>query len=211
VTTTAPRIEPLAKDRWDDDVHAAFRLGFGDAVAERFLATGPDAPAMPNAVGTMMQHPALAGRFLAYNNVLLFAPTLEPRWRELMILRVAWRTRASYEWVQHVRLSQRYTVTADEIDAVTQGADAGTWSALEADLLAATDQLIDGYRVHDDTWARLAESLDPRQLVELVFVVGTYTCLAMVFNGLEIELDPELQSVAAPPLPAPSKPHLPST
>jgi hypothetical protein len=28
-------------------------------------------------------------------------------------------------------------------------------------------------------------------LLELLFVVGTYTALAMVFNGIEIELDEE--------------------
>ena len=58
-----------------------------------------------------------------------------------------------------------------------------TWTPLEADLLAATNELIDGYRVDDATWARLAEHLDERQLVEVVFVVGTYTCLAMAFNS----------------------------
>ena len=72
---------------------------------------------------------------------------------------------------------------------------------LEAGLLAATDQLIDHYRIDDETWAVLAEQLDERELVELVFVVGSYTCLAMVFNSLGLELDPELHSVAAPPLP----------
>ena len=70
------------------------------------------------------------------------------------------------------------------------------WTPLEADLLAATDQLIDDYRVDDDTWARLAEHLDERQLVELVFVVGTYTALAMAFNSFGLQLDPELQALA---------------
>ena len=65
----------------------------------------------------------------------------------------------------------------------------GSWTPLEADLLAATDQLIDRYRIDDDTWARLAQHLDEQQLVELVFVVGTYTCLAMAFNSFGL-LDP---------------------
>ena len=76
-----------------------------------------------------------------------------------------------------------------------------TWTPLEADLLAATDQLIDRYRIDDDTWARLAEQLDERQLVELVFVVGTYTGLAMAFNSFGLQLDPELQEIATTSLP----------
>jgi 4-carboxymuconolactone decarboxylase len=128
---------------------------------------------------------------------------LEPRWRELMVLRVAWRTRSNYEWVQHVRLAPRYAITPAEIDAIAEGADASTWEPLEADLLAATDQLLDHYRIDDATWARLADQLDERQLMEVALVVGTYTCLAMAFNSFGIELDPDLDPGAAPRFPEP--------
>jgi alkylhydroperoxidase family enzyme len=187
-------------DRWDDDARAALQAGFGKEATDRFLDDGPDAVRVPNALGTLLHHPGLAGPFLAFNRVLLFTPTLEPRLRELMVLRVAWRTRSTYEWVQHVRLAERSGVTEAEIDAVAQGADA-TWTPLEADVLAATDELIDRYRIDDSTWSRLAEHLDERQLVEVVFVVGTYTCLAMAFNSFGLELDPELRTLGAPPLP----------
>jgi 4-carboxymuconolactone decarboxylase len=203
VTATAgPRLAPLPVDRWDDDARAALQAGFGKDAADRFLSPAPDAPRVPNALTTFMHHPGLAGPFLAYNSVLLFAPVLEPRLRELMVLRVAWRTRSTYEWVQHVRLAQGCGVTEAEIDAIALGAGAdATWSPLEADLLAATDELIDRFRIDDRTWAQLAEYLDERQLVEVVFVVGTYTCLAMAFNSFGLELDPELRTLAAPPLP----------
>ena len=49
----------------------------------------------------------------------------------------------------------------------------------------------------DDTWSRLAERLDERQLVELVFVVGTYTVLAMAFNSFGLQLDADLQEIAS--------------
>jgi alkylhydroperoxidase family enzyme len=196
-----PRVAPLPREEWDDDVTSALRLGIGDEATERFLDTGPDAVAVPNVLATLVRHPALAGPFLAYNRVLLSAPTLEPRWRELVVLRVAWRTRSTYEWVQHVRVAQWCEVTRDEIEAIAHGADPGRWTPLEADLLTATDELVDRYRIGDATWARLAEHLDERQLVELLFVVGTYTGLAMVFNGLGLELDAELDGVDAPPLP----------
>jgi 4-carboxymuconolactone decarboxylase len=197
----APRLAPLPRERWDDDVRAVLQSAFGKEAADRFLSTGPDALRVPNVLTTLMHHPGLAGPFLAYNGVLLFTPTLEPRMRELMVLRVAWRTRSTYEWVQHVRLAQGCGVTLEEVDAIARGADAQVWTPLEADLLAATDQLIDRYCIDDDTWARLAEHLDERQLVEVVFVVGTYTCLAMAFNSFGLELDPELRTLTTPPLP----------
>jgi 4-carboxymuconolactone decarboxylase len=201
VSSFGPRIEPLPRDDWSPDAEAALRAAFGDEAAERFLSTSADAPRVPNVLTTMMRHPALTGPFLTYNNVLLRTPAIEPRLRELMILRVAWRTRSQYEWVQHVRIAPRSGITAEEIDAIAQGADARTWTPLEADLLAATDQLLETYRIDDATWARLEQQLDVRQLIEVAFVVGTYTCLAMAFNSVGLELDPELDTVAAPPLP----------
>jgi 4-carboxymuconolactone decarboxylase len=201
VTAGGPRIAPLPSEVWSEDAIAALRDAFGNEAADALLASGPDARRVPNVLTTLMRHPGLAGPFLVYNNVLLRTPVLEPRWRELMVLRVAWRTRSSYEWLQHVRIAQSCGITSDEIEAIARGADAGVWAPLEADLLAATDQLLDDYRIDDDTWTRLAERLDERQLIEVAFTVGTYTCLAMAFNSFGLELDPDLHTVTAPPLP----------
>jgi alkylhydroperoxidase family enzyme len=201
VSPTAPRLAPLPKEEWNEDAVAALRAAFGDESASRLLATGSEAPRVPNVLTTLMRHPSLAGPFLVYNAVLLNSATLEPRWRELMVLRVAWRTRALYEWVQHVRMAPSCGITPGEIKAIAEGPRAETWAPLEADLLKATDQLIDRYRIDDETWARLAAHLDERQLMEVAFVVGTYTCLAMALNSFGLELDPELHGIPAPPLP----------
>lgn len=183
-----PRLPPIPPDRWDEEMTAALHAGFG--------AAPPD---MPNVVRTLLHHPRLAGPFLAYNSVLLRKPAITARLRELMILRVAWRTGSTYEWLQHVRLARRYEITDDEIAAVA--AAEGTWTTLEQSLLAATDQLLDGYRIDDATWARLAEHLDQQQLVEVVFVVGTYVCLAMAFRSFGLQLDPDLASMVVPAMP----------
>jgi 4-carboxymuconolactone decarboxylase len=191
-----PRLAPLPRAEWDEDVEAAVRSGLGGL---------PPEP-VPNVVGTLVHHPKLAGAYLTYNTMLLRAGTLDARARELMILRVAWRTGATYEWLQHVRMARRYGVSDEEIAAVGAGAEAPVWAPLEADLLAATDQLIDRYCIDDATWSRLAEQLDERQLLEAVFVVGTYTCLAMAFNSFGLELDADLEDMSSPAMPPPSMP-----
>jgi AhpD family alkylhydroperoxidase len=193
----APRLAPVPPQEWSEDARAALANAYSDDVAARLLSTEAGSTPMPNALSTLMHHPALAGPFLVYNNVLLQTPALDPRARELVVLRVAWRTRSRYEWVQHLRLAPRVGITPEEIAAVATGAGAGSWKPHDADLLAATDQLVDDYRVEDATWRRLAEQLDERQLVELVFVVGTYTALAMAFKSFGVQLDPDLQEIAA--------------
>ncbi len=184
------RIQPVPKAEWDEDCAAAVRAGMPAAAAERFIADVSDAPRLANGITTMLHHPRLAAKFLAFNGQLLWEPVLDPRLRELAVLRIAHRTKSRYEWEQHVKLCQRYGVTTEEVDAIATGENPG-WSAIEADVLWATDQLLDTYRVDDLTWERLAGALDQKALIELLLVIGTYTSLAMVFNGLGIELDPE--------------------
>ena len=194
------RIPPLTPAEFGEEETAALRSFVGDAGVERFLSESPDAPPLPAVLGTLIRHPRLAAKWLPYNDVLLRSGTLDPRQRELVIMRVACRTGSEYEWLQHVRLARGLDVTDPEIDAIA-GAGTHEWSPAEADLLAATDELLDTYRVSDATWARLAARLDQRQLMELVFVVGTYTCLAMAFESFGVQLDADLVDYPAPRIP----------
>ena len=188
------RLEPIPVGELDDEARAVLR-DFLKGGADGFLS---GAVRMPNVFGLLMHHPKLAGPWLSYNNVLLSKPRIEPRLRELMILRVAWRTRSRYEWLQHVRMAKQLGLTAEHVNTIA-GLSSGTpWTPLEADLLDATDQLLDHHVIDDATWGRLAEHLDRRQLMEVLFIVGSYACLAMVFNSAGLEIDPELHEIDAP-------------
>jgi len=195
-----PRLAPLPVERWDEEARTALRSSM-KAAADRFLSGESTAARLPNVLGVLMHHPKLAGAWLAYNSVLLNDPALGARHRELMILRVAWRARSRYEWLQHVRIAKQVGISDAEIVAVSRGAGADAWTASESDLLAATDQLMDGHSIDDSTWTRLARHFEARQLVEIPFVVGTYSCLAMAFNSFHLQLDPDLDPSIAPILP----------
>src|SRR4029078_1558539 len=130
------RIEPLTAEKLDDEAQAALRVGFPRA-ADQFLSGAPAGPRLPTVLGLLLNHPKLAGPWFAYNNVLLYDPAIDPRQRELMILRVSWRARGEYEWLPHARLAHPLGVSDAEIEAITVGADAGSWSPVEADLLRA--------------------------------------------------------------------------
>lgn len=192
-----PRLAPVPRSELTAAQRQVIETAF-PAAAERMLGGGEGAMAIPNVVGTLVHNPALAGPYLVYNQVLLTQSTLGHRLRELVILRVAWTTRSTYEWLQHVRLARHYGVTDDEIDAITRGAGDAAWSGLERDALAATEQLLAGYDVDDATWTRLAGGLDAAQLVELTFVVGTYAGLAMAFNAFGLQPEPELEALDVP-------------
>lgn len=203
-TPTPPRLPPIPAEEWDEEARAMLRGRIKNA--DRYLIDGPDAPRMPNVLGVLAHHRELASAWLGYNGELLDRPALDPRHRELLILRVAWRTRSKYEWTQHVLLGQRYGLTDEQIRAIAggwgilDGGENDVWTPLDRLLLAATDDLFDKYRIGDATWAALAEALDARQLLEVLFVVGSYLCVAMVFNSVDLELDPEMDPSLVPKL-----------
>ncbi|MBO2447702.1 carboxymuconolactone decarboxylase family protein [Actinomadura barringtoniae] len=199
MSPASPRLAPLAPEQWDEPTRTQLR-GHVKRI-DQYLSGAPGAPRMPNVLGVLGHHARLAGAWLNYNGVLLDDPTLEPCHRELMILRVAWRTGSVYEWVQHARIAARLGVTAEQIEALADtgpGGDGwagtGPWTHLEALLLHAADQLIDRCAIGDATWAALETHLDARQLLEVPFVVGSYLCLAMVFNSVGLELDPDMRA-----------------
>ena len=192
--TQPPRLNPLHVGEWEDEALAALRQAFPAGVIDQMRISGQ----APNVLATMLHHPALAGPFTIYGNVLLRKPAIGHRNRELMLLRVAWRTGAVYEWVHHALLASHYNVTQADIDAIAEGKVAPAWTAVERDLVVATDEMLDSYRISDDTWHRLAEHLNEKQLVEIPFIVGTYTCLAMAFNSWNLQVESHIDIEAIP-------------
>ena len=192
-----PRLTPLPVEKWDERARTMLR-GHVKA-ADRYLSSEPDTPPMPNILGLLAHHTELAAAWLAYNGLLLENPSIDPLDRELVILRVAWRSGSDYEWAQHVRIAGSLGLGETEIECVRLGPDAPSWSSLQRSLLTAVDQLLDRNRVDDITWAELANHFDERQLIELLFVIGSYLCLAMVFNSVDLKPDLEPDRTTSAP------------
>jgi alkylhydroperoxidase family enzyme len=153
----------------------------------------PDSPKGLNAMGVLAHHPELT---IAYNQLIrhaLYFTTLTIRQRELVILRVAHLRGAVYEWAQHVYQAGLAGITPDEVARVRDGADAGDWAPLEKALLSAVDELVGDARIAEDTWSVLAAELDTRQLMDVVFTVGTYDLFAMALRTFDVELDEDLR------------------
>lgn len=197
MTAPGPRIPPLPYSEWDDDARK---------ILPRYLrrphlyeSEGGERP-MPAALGHYAYHLRLAEQWLSFSESLSTDSLVDPRYREIAVLRVGWRTRSAYEWSQHVRIAQSSGLTADHVEAVMQGPDAALWTPVESAVVAATDEMIDRHVVTDATWAVLADNFDTRQLIELLYVIGSYTCLAMVTNSVGLPPDPNPE-VEVPPLP----------
>jgi 4-carboxymuconolactone decarboxylase len=193
------RLEPLPVDEWSDDARRVLP-GYLRR-PELYLSGEADARPMPGALGLLAHHLPLGEAWLAFNDVLAKRTSLDVTLRELVVLRVAWRTRSAYEWAQHVRIGRDAGLTVEQLHAIPDGADAAVWTPVERAVLATTDQIVDHQTVDDPTWARLAEQLSEVELLELLFVAGAYVCFAVVTNSTGLQPDPPTEVVDAPALP----------
>jgi len=171
----APRIPPLPRE------------GRDPKTAELLEALSGFNGSELNIFATLAHHPRLLKRWSAFGGVLLYGGALPPRERELLILRAGYLCRAPYEWGQHVPIGLAAGLTDEEIARVAEGPDASGWSAPDALLLRATDELHADSRIGDATWADLADQWDPQQLIEICMVVGQYHLVAFTLNSLGVE------------------------
>ena len=196
-----PRIAPLAPGEWPASMREAL-AAIRPAEPRHPFPETEGRPKGLNVLGTFAHHPELTRAYNTLIGHLLFATTLDLRTRELLVLRVAARRRADYEWAQHVVLAGDVGISDEEVLRVVDGPDAEGWSAHDAALLRAVDELVDDARIADATWATLAAALDTQQLLDLIFTVGAYDALAMMMRTFGVPLDADLDGVTPLP-PAP--------
>ncbi len=177
-----PRIGPLPDDRLTDEARELCKQ-------MRAMFGIPEDGAMPEVVATMLRHPGLYDAQMKIGIQLAGKGVLSHRERELAVLRQAWLIGAPYEWGEHVDISRRIGVSADEIEMVITGPSAPGWSRHEKALLTAVDELVATYMISDETWAILAESWDEPKLMELPVLVGSYISTAMQQNALRVRLN----------------------
>ena len=134
------------------------------------------------------RHPGLFRAWLRYSSKLMPRGTLPRRDAELVILRVAWRTGAGYEWHQHVLLGSRAGLDAAAIERAASEDLAG-WPPRDEMLVRAADELLASSKLSDDTWSAVERELDTKGAIELCMLVGQYQGLATALGGLGVQVE----------------------
>lgn len=185
------RVPPLSPREWPKEFRTALTALRPPHARYEPLST-ENRPKGLNVLGTMAHHPALAQAYFTLNGHLLLATTLTERHRELLVLRVAVVRKSGYEWAQHVFVGRDVGLTDEEIGRIAYGPDAPFWSSIDAAMLRAVDELLDGGAISTPTWEALTAELDTQQILDLICTVGLYETLARIFASLGVEMDDDI-------------------
>jgi 4-carboxymuconolactone decarboxylase len=172
-----PRIQPLQDNELNDDQRAAVQT----LVGRRPLL---------NIYRTLVHAPKALTRFLEWGGyVLSKRNSLPERQREIVILRTGFLCKSGYEFTQHTRVGLDVGLTMDEVLRIKAGADAPGWSAADAALIRASDELNKDFFISEKTWAELKQHFDEKQCMDVVFTAGQYTQVSMFLNTFGVQLD----------------------
>jgi len=115
---------------------------------------------------------------------------LPPLEREICILAVLHLDRGAYEWAQHLQVADSMGIASEKVAAI---ADDRLGDPLFTDreraLLAFTRQVVKSVRVDDYVFGAVNAFYAPRQIVELIHVIGLYMMILRVSEVAELEID----------------------
>ncbi|MDT3439213.1 MULTISPECIES: carboxymuconolactone decarboxylase family protein [unclassified Pseudofrankia] len=195
------RIEPLPPRQWPTEMRQVLAALEPPGTPKKLSSEGRSKAL--NTLGTFAHHPTLSRAFYTFNGHLMSTSTLSGRQRELIVLRVAALRNTGYEWLQHTFMARDEGLSDEEIQRIALGPDAPLWDPLEAALLRSCDELISDGKISDDTWKVLADKLEVKQLLDVIFTVGAYETLAYMFGSCGIDIDDDLREAIARRSPTP--------
>ncbi len=115
---------------------------------------------------------------------------LEPRHREMLILRTGWDCQSEYEWAQHVGSVGRARDHGLDPLKIALGPSAAGWDPFEQAILRASDELYRDSLVSDSTWNALGARYDTGLLMSAIFTASSYRATSMALNAFGVQLEP---------------------
>jgi alkylhydroperoxidase family enzyme len=165
-----------------------------------------------NIYKTLANHVELYNRWSPLGRYLLNGSTVQPRHREMAMLRIGWLCQSGYEWSQHARIAKASAgMNEAEIRAIAVGPQSTQWSDLDRAVLEMADELRYDAMISDGTWAALKRGYSDEQIMELLFTSAQYQLVSMALNSLGVQLEPSAVDRIPSDLPLPALAQRPTT
>ena len=187
-----PRVNPLAIKDWSKELRASSRIpeGVTDKSELPELMTK-----IFNVTATLANHPTLSQSWNHFAMHIMGTNSLEPRHREIAIIRIGFLCGSDYELSQHAWIGEMSGLTKEEVIRITKGPSVAGWSDIEALIIRAADELKETNIVSDETWSALIENgFSKQQMMDLVFTIGQYNMVSWALKSMGVQLDEGLPS-----------------
>src|ERR1700738_2548576 len=167
------------------------RLPLDEAKAAADEAGVPNYMAELAIFQVLLNHPRLACALNDLLATMLWRGTLDPRLRELVIMRIGLLTASDYGSTQHWRGAAGLGVPADALLGVREWQAYQAFGPAERAVLAATDDVVRDGAVSAETWAACEREFgaDKAMLVELVTAIGAWRMVASILHSLQVPLE----------------------
>jgi 4-carboxymuconolactone decarboxylase len=134
--------------------------------------------------------PRVGRNFIRLGNAVLSPELLDPKLRELAILRVGNLLQSEYEFTKHVVIGKEAGVSADQINELSKWEASKKFTDIERAVLQYTDEMTLKVKVSDSTFAELKRFIDDPAIVKLTATIGYYGMVSRILVALQIELEP---------------------
>ena len=130
--------------------------------------------------------------------VLLSRLQLNPRLRELAILRLFQLTHCEYGFAHHVRIGRDIGISDEEIESLAKHETSELFSPLEKLALRYTDAVTKLTSNAPALAEQLKAELSEREVFELTFCIANWNLMAHLLLPLQIELEPAAREYLRP-------------
>ncbi len=158
-------------------------------VKEVFQKIEDNGAKITNLFKAVANSPKVLLNFIRLGNSIAGRMGLPPKWRELVILRVARLTNSEYEWVGHASLALKKGVSREQINAIADWQNSSEFNDDERAILQYTDEVTQNVSVTEQTFSTLKRFFDEQTIVELTLTASYYGMLARVLVPLQVEVD----------------------
>jgi len=127
--------------------------------------------------------------FARLANSLVLNAKLDPKLREIAILRTANVSHSVYEWTQHVPMAKHVGVTDAQVAAMDNWQGAQCFNELERMVLRFTDEVALNVKGSREALEALKKHLGPAEIVELILSIGFWGMVARLLETTEVDLE----------------------
>jgi 4-carboxymuconolactone decarboxylase len=123
------------------------------------------------------------------SNALFTQIDIDPKLREIAILRTAKDCRSVYEWTQHVPAAKHVGLSDEQVASIENWQSAKCFSEVEQLVLQFTDEVHANVKASRSTLEALRQHLTPGMIIELLIIIGHWRQTASILETTEVELE----------------------